>query len=270
MKILITHINPHLDDICAIWLFKKYHARFKDAKIEFISASRNLAAKEENENKIFLGTGGGRFDEHKEGMETCAGSLVYDFLKAEGFIPEDECLQKALERLVEWNKLVDTGRAPASEFSEFSVQSFIRTKDSNIESSLKSVALGEEILNRTLSVLKRKEHAEKDWQGRVEFESSFGKSYAIISENIDREFCREKDGRLFLMYHPRHNAVQFFTPSFQIDLEPLYKKLQKTDPEAPWFLHQGHHMVICGSASAPEGKPTRVSFEELIEIAKEV
>ena len=53
MKTLVTHINPHLDDIAAIWLFKKFHPDFKDAKIEFISASRD-AAKEESEDKIFL------------------------------------------------------------------------------------------------------------------------------------------------------------------------------------------------------------------------
>ena len=47
MKTLVTHINPHLDDIAAIWLFKKYHPDFKDAKIEFISASRDAAQKEE-------------------------------------------------------------------------------------------------------------------------------------------------------------------------------------------------------------------------------
>ena len=55
-KILITHTNPHLDDIFAIWLFKKFNPDFKDAKVEFISASRD-AASDQSEDKIYFGTG---------------------------------------------------------------------------------------------------------------------------------------------------------------------------------------------------------------------
>lgn len=270
MKTLVTHINPHLDDIAAIWLFRKYHPDFKDAKIEFVSASRDLAAKEENEDKIFLGTGGGRFDEHKEGLETCAGSLVYEYLNEKGFIPKDDITQKALEKLVEWNKLIDTGKAPDSQFDEFSIQSFIRTKDNSSESSEKSVELGEEILSRLLEVLKRREQSIIDWEKRVEFDCKFGKSIGVSSETIDREFCREQEGNVFLMYDPKNKGVQFFTPSFEIDLEPIYRKAKELDPEASWFLHQSHHMVICGSSSAPDSKSTKLSFEQLIEAVKSI
>ncbi len=269
MKVLVTHINPHLDDIMAIWLFKKFHPDFKKAQIEFISASRDQKA-EAGEEKIFLGTGGGRFDEHKEGLNTCAGSLVYEYLKEKGLLPEDLSLQKALDNLVEWNKLVDTGKAPNSEFDEFSVQSFIRCKDSTKESSERSVELGERILNRILGILKRKQESLKDWEKRKEFETKFGKGVAIVSETVNREFCREQEGDLFLILNPKHKSVQFFTPSFKIDLESIYKKVKEQDPEADWFLHQSHHMVLCGSSAAPEAKPTKLTFEELIEVAKNI
>ncbi|MDD5147567.1 MAG: hypothetical protein PHV63_03435 [Candidatus Daviesbacteria bacterium] len=268
MKTLVTHINPHLDDIASIWLFKKFHPEFKDAKIEFISASRNQAVTEESEDKVFLGTGGGKFDEHKEGLNTCAGSLVYDYLRQKGYIPQDEITQKALERLVDWNRLIDTGKAPDSQFDEFSVQSFIRCKDGTPQNSQRSVELGFEILDRILTVLKRKQQSLKDWEKRKEFATKFGKSFAVVSETVDREFCREQGGDLFLMYHPKYKSVQFFTPSFEIDLEPIYQKVKSLDPEASWFLHQSHHMVICGSSSAPDSKLTKLSFEELIEVTK--
>lgn len=267
MKTLITHINPHLDDIAAIWLFKKYHPGFKDAQVEFISASHDKAA-EEKADRVFLGTGGGRFDEHKEGLDTCAATLVHEYLKEKGYIPEDEITQKALEKLVEWNKLIDTGKASDSQFDEFSIQSFIRCKDSSIENSQKSVDLGIEILNRILVVLKRRQQSILDWENRVGFGSKFGKSFAVVSETIDREFCRDQRGDLFLMYHPKHKSVQYFTPSFKIDLEAIYKNLKKLDPQASWFLHQSHHMVICGSSSAPDSKPSKLSFDELIEVVK--
>ncbi len=270
MKTLVTHINPHLDDILAIWLFKKYHPGFKDVQVEFISASQNKSLLEENKDKIFLGTGGGKFDEHKEGLHTCAGSLVFDYLKAKGFIPEDKITRKALESLVEWNTLIDTGQAPNSQFDEFSIQSFIRSKDNSSETSTHSTELGCEILDRTLAILKRKQQSLLDWEKSIEFESKFGKSFAVISETINREFCREQGGDLFLMYDPKYKSVQYFTPSQIIDLVPIYQKVKQLDPDASWFLHQSHHMVLCGSSSAPDSKPTKLSFEQLIEVVKNI
>lgn len=270
MKTLVTHINPHLDDIACIWLFKKFHPDFKDAEIEFVSASRDLAAKEENKDKVFVGTGGSQFDEHKEGLNTCAGTLVYEYLKEKGYIPADEITGKALDRLTKWNLLVDTGKAPTSEFDAFSVQAFIRQRDNSSDSSKRSVELGIEILNRILEILKRKEKSIKDWEKRVEFTTKFGRSFAVVSETVDREFSREQEGDLFLMYNPKHKSVQYFTPSFEIDLTPIYDKVKDLDPEAGWFLHQSHHMVICGSSSAPDSKPTKLSFDELIEVAKSI
>lgn len=270
MKTLVTHINPHLDDILGIWLFKKFHPDFKDAKIGYISASRNAAAGKENEEKFFIGTGGGQFDEHKEGLQTCAGTLVYEYLKKKNYIPKDEIARGALDRLIEWNQLIDTGKAPDSEFNEFSVQAYIRAKDGTSESSQKSVDLGIEILDRISIVLKKREQTKKDWENRVEFETRFGRSFAVKSETVDREFAREQGGDLFIMYNTKHKSVQFFTPSFEIDLKLIYEKMKSLDPKASWFLHQSHHMVLCGSSSAPDSKPTKLSFENLIKAVKEL
>ncbi len=262
MKTLITHINPHLDDICGIWLLKKFHPEFKDAKVEFVSASHK--GEQETQDRIYVGTGGGKFDEHKEGLDTCAGSLVYDYLKENQYIPQDQITQNALEKLVEWNRLVDTGRAPTSEYDEFSAQSFIRTKDNSPQTSQRSVELGIEILDRVLEVLKRKEQSLLDWEKKVEFKSKFGKSFAVVSETVNREFAREQSGELFLIYTPK--SIQYFAP--QQDIKDIYQKVKQLDPEASWFLHQSHHMVICGSSSAPDSKHTKLSFAQLIEIAK--
>ena len=267
MKTLITHINPHLDDITCIWLFKKFQPDFKDANIEFISASRD-AAKDESEDRVFVGTGGGKFDEHKEGLNTCAGTLVYEYLQEKGYI-SDETTRKALDKLIEWNQLIDTGKASISDTDAFSVPAFIRERNGLPQSSTKSVELGIEILDRILQILKKKEQSIKDWEKRVEFTTKFGRSFAVISETIDREFCRQQGGDLFLMYNPKHKSVQFFTPSFEIDLKPIYEKVKALDPQATWFLHQSHHMVICGSSSAPDSKTTKLSFEDLIKAAEE-
>ncbi|MBI4039168.1 hypothetical protein HY384_04405 [Candidatus Daviesbacteria bacterium] len=269
MKVLVTHINPHLDDIFAIWLLKKYDPKFTDFEIDFISAAHNLATKE-TEEKMFVGTGGGRFDEHKEGLKTCAGSLVFDFLKSENLLPDSEIEVAALEEVVEWNKQIDTGIIPIDAYDEFSVPAFIRSKDSKKQSSQEDIELGSKILDRILAILKNKQKSAKDWEKRVEFDSSFGKSLAVVSDTIDRPFCKRMGGDLFLIYDPKYHSVQFFTPSQTLDLSPIYEQVKKLDPEADWFLHQSHHMVLCGSSSAPDAKQTKLSFEQLIEAAKSV
>ncbi|MDP3974000.1 MAG: hypothetical protein Q8P92_04160 [Candidatus Daviesbacteria bacterium] len=275
MKILVTHINPHLDDIFAIWLLKKYDPKYSDFEIDFISASHDKAS-EETEDKVFVGTGGGKFDEHKEGLKTCAGSLVFDHLKQAGLLPKDELEVKALEEAVEWNKKIDMGTIPIEAYDEFSVPAFIRSKDNKKESSLKDVELGSKILERIMEGLKRKQQSLKDWEGRVEFESKFGKSIAVKSDTIDRPFCKrmarfaKQGGDLFLLLAPRYHGVQYFTPSQNLDLSPIYEKVKSMDSEADWFLHQSHHMVLCGSSAAPDAKPTKLTFEQLIEVAKSI
>lgn len=269
MKTLVTHINPHLDDISAVWVFKKFHPEFAEAQIQFINASRDAALKEGSEEKIFFGTGGGKFDEHKGDLEDCAASLVWKSIKASGVGSMSDIEMGAMDDLIEWNRLIDLGKGTNYDFGPYSVQAFIRSKQSTQEDSLKSFELGVQILDRIFELLKKIKQSEKDWNARIEFDSQFGKSAAVSSETVDRSFTRDKGFDLVLMYDPHFKSAQFFTPSFEIDLEPIYKKLIEREPDSGWFLHQSHHMVICGSSSAPEHK-TGLSFEELVEIAKSV
>ncbi len=269
MKYLVTHINPHLDDVFAIWLLRKFDLKYTEYDVDFISASHNRAS-EETEEYVFVGTGGGKFDEHKEGLATCAGSLVFDHLKSSGLLPNDELTVKALEKLVEWNKRIDMGFADVSEANSFSVPAFIRSKDNKKESSLEDVSLGAEILDRVLAVHQQNQQSLQDWEGRVEFDSKFGKSIAILSDTVDRVFCKQMGGDLFLMVSPKYHGVQYFTPSHEVDLSEIYHQVKELDPEADWFLHQSHHMVLNGSSAAPDAHPTKLTFEELIEAAKSV
>ncbi len=116
----------------------------------------------------------------------------------------------------------------------------------------------------------KKEQSKIDYQDSVEFESIFGKGIAVQSETIDREFARTQEGDLFIIVGPKNKSVQYFTPSFEIDLEPIYHKLKQADSDADWFLHQSHHMILCGASSAPQFTPTKLSFEQLIEAAKAI
>ncbi len=270
MKTLVTHINPHLDDIAAIWLFKKFNPEFQRIKVEFLKAGvEGVTWQGEGVDSdpeiIHFGIGKGKYDEHKGDVDDCATSLVWKDQKSSS---SEHIETLALERLVEWVRLEDTGRLSVGEYDEFSVPAFIRSRDNNEESSRKSIELGSEILDRILKVLKRTESSKIDWEGKEEFETNLGKFVAIKSDTVDREFCKRKKGDLFLIFNVNNHYVQFFTPSHSLDLEPVYRKVKELDSQASWFLHHSHHMVICGSASAPDSNPTKLSYQELIDVVK--
>ena len=274
MKTLVTHINPHLDDIAAIWLFKKFHPEFKDGEIKFLSAAKDGVtyegkAVDSDPEVIHFGIGRGKYDEHKGDVGDCATSLVWKDIKAGGLAPKDQLELKALDELVEWNTLIDTGKGSAADISEFGVPSFIRSLDSKEETSLESVELGSKILDRILEGLKRKQQSILDWEKRIEFKTKFGQTMAVSSQTIDRSFCKRMSGDLFLIYNPKYQSVQFFTP-FNLDLESIYQKVKQQDSDADWYLHQSHHIILCGSHTAPGSKTTKLTFDQLIDVAKSV
>lgn len=268
MKTLVTHINPHLDDIAAIWLLQKFYPRFKESQVEFISAGKGNQGLKESEDTIYIGVGRGRFDEHKGDLADCATSLVWKFLKKENLGPKDEVEKLSSDEIVAWVTLGDLGKLGPDKYGDFSVPAFIRPSNNSPETSRRVINLGREILEMILVVLKRKQRSQKDWEKRIEFQSKFGKTYAVESTFINRAFCNAQDGNVYLMYEPDGKSVQYYTPKYDLDLEPIYKRLMKLDKNASWYLHQSHHMVICGSGSAPDAKPSKLSFEELADVIK--
>lgn len=269
-KTLITHINPHLDDIAAIWLFKKFHPEFKEAKIEFISQSQtDKIAGTETENKIFFGIGKGRFDEHKGNIGDCATSLVWKDAKAEGLIPKDQFEFKAFEVLISWVTLIDTAQMPPGDFDEFGVGVFIRSYGNSSKDSLSTANLGEEILDRILRVLIRKQKALSDFEKRIEINSPFGKGVAVESDYVDQELAYRKGFQLAIIKGQKRRSTSITAPATStLDLTPVYLKLSQADPKASWFLHHAKKMVLNGVSSAPDVKRTTLSLNQIIEIVR--
>jgi hypothetical protein len=265
MKKLITHINPHLDDIAAIWLFKKFHPEFAGAEISFVSAAKGNMPVDESVDIIYLGVGRGKYDEHKGDVEDCAASLVWKDLVSQNLGPGNKAEKKAVEELVEWVRLDDTGKLKNLPYPEFYVSSFIRMGGGE-KDSITNTELGMNLLGRILKLLINKQKAQIEWETAQQLETSWGKGYAVKGSFVNRAFCDRQDGQVYLMLDPANKSVQFYTPIDSIDLEPIYKEVKELDRTATWFLHQSHKMVICGSNSAPDSVPTKLSFEKLTKI----
>ena len=120
MKTLVTHVRPHLDDICALWLLRKYwHPEAKDAKIEFITTNERGGDVSDDEHRIYVGVGRGMFDEHKGDVGECATTLVFKFLNKRE--PFEHVEHRALERIVAWVLEDDTGKLNAVAYREYMI-----------------------------------------------------------------------------------------------------------------------------------------------------
>ena len=107
---IITHENPHLDELVAAWLLKKFgesrYPGISEAPVDFwergIDPPQDLYDMEKN-GAIFLGMFGGRFDDHadmKEGKQECCTTLVVKHLGLED--------NPALAKLVQFVFKTDT------------------------------------------------------------------------------------------------------------------------------------------------------------------
>jgi hypothetical protein len=101
---IVTHERPHLDEIVAIWLLRRFgETRFpgvSQAKVSYTTTGRRGPDAKESEAQgiLMLGIGGGRFDEHPtldngRKAEECCATLVARELG----VLDDPSLQKILK-----------------------------------------------------------------------------------------------------------------------------------------------------------------------------
>ncbi|HET7713069.1 MAG TPA: hypothetical protein VFK94_00655, partial [Patescibacteria group bacterium] len=99
MKKIITHISPHLDEIVAIWLIRKFDPGWSDCQVDFKATNPaggevDLEAVDKDPNVLYLGLGRSKFDEHKLEKEAaahdCAATLVWKDLLSRDLGPENQ------------------------------------------------------------------------------------------------------------------------------------------------------------------------------------
>ena len=268
MKTLLTHIRPHLDDICGLWLLKRYFPGASTAAIDFIPTDQKGGDVDGNPEVLAVGVGRGRFDEHKGDIGECATTLVYKDVSGE---IQDALEKRAVEKIVAWVFQEDTGQLGALQYRSFAVPSIIEGYfDSHEKDSHKVTEFGFALLDALLAMQKNEVRLEDDWKNRIEFDSRFGRAVAVIgtSRQFDSYGYRHGFPLVVIMdptgtYHTvRANAAS------EIDLTSAYEALHQREPNASWYFHHSKKMLICGGDHAPSATPSTLSMQELIELLK--
>ena len=274
-KIIVTHISPDFDGIGAIWLLKKFHPDFTNARAELVPAGNhtyNNQPVDSDADVVHVDVGGGRFDHHNTNDFTCAAKLVYEWLVAEGYIGKDD---KAVERLVQVLTELDHGwdsykwADPASDRWEFSIH--------NVLSGIKMVNRGKvekhiewalDCLGGIHAILQSKVAAEKEIVQGVKFKTRWGEGVAVVTKNDGIMDAGIKEGfAVVVRKDPTEGYVRITGNNKQkVDLTRAYNEIVAKDHVGNWFLHASKVLLRNGSTRNPTMKATKMSLEEVVKI----
>ncbi|MFC1638989.1 chromate resistance protein ChrB domain-containing protein [Patescibacteria group bacterium] len=267
MHTLITHHRPHLDDVAAMWLLERFLPECKDAQHKFVSASEREPEGAVTD-RTWVGVGRGRFDEHKGDIGECAATLVFAHVRGRADLDEDTL--RALERIVHWVLLEDTGKLINVEQRFFTLPVMLRGEfERTGEDSASLVDFGYRCLDALLVAHRSITALEEDWDGRQEFESHFGPAVAVVTESqhyLDT-YAYERGFRVLVQLSPDGTYRTIRVPAeTDIDLRPVYDALMELEPDAGWYYHHSGKLIIIGGDLAPDTVRSEVPLEKIIEL----
>ena len=275
-KTIVTHMFPDLDAISSVWLLRRFDSEFDDAEVVFIPAGTTYEDKsvDSDPDVVHVDTGMGRFDHHHTSERTCAAQLVFNYLKSEKKIALK--YQSALERMMEIVTQVDHFEdffwdETTNDRYDFCLHHiFDHLKLSSKLEDKEMVEVGEKLLDAILFGLRQKIQTEEELLNGVEFMSKWGRSIGIETK-ISRvgKLALKQGFSVIIRKEPGTEFVSIKSqPKKELDLTELYLNLKEKDKNADWFFHKSKHIILNGSRHNPKIKPSTLTLDELIKIAK--
>ncbi len=273
-KLIVTHSSPDLDGIPAIWLLRKFHPDFKNARVAFTPAGTtyNNQAVDSDPDIVHVDTGLGKFDHHQTNDFTCGAQLVYEYLVKEGYVSkEDKALERMVTVLTEIDHAWDAYKwaEPASDRWEFSLHNVLlgwkmmypRQDDKYVELTIQG-------LEAVYLVMQQKVKAEEEVEKGEKFKTRWGEGVAIYTPNDSVLDAAIKAGyALVVRKDPGKGYVRVTgSNNHDVDLTRAYEAFVKADPEATWFLHVSKKLLRNGSTRNPTMKPTKLELAEVVKI----
>lgn len=278
MKTIVTHISVDLDATSSAWLIKRYLPGWNEAVMVFVPAGTtwNEMQPDIDPNIIHVDTGLGKFDHHHiEDRTLCAAKLVYRYLVTQGLISDDD--QKALERLLGYIVIDDNFGdvffpEPDADRYDLGLNRLVDGFKRSLKTDQARCDTLFLLLDSALQIFKMKVRAEGEIQQGYSFESAFGKTLCIESENESViKLALKKGFELVILHNAKDNSYRIKTlPSPKYDLSRLYDAIKKLDQKATWFLHISKNMLLNGSSKRPDSVPSALPLKKVIEITKSI
>ena len=261
--IIVGHLAPDLDCLVAIWiLMRRAHPA---AEVRFVPAGTTLGGHPVDRDPavIHVDTGGGRYDHHHTAAtDVCAAELVRRHVA-----PGD----LALRRLVAHVCAVDHARArdDASGFGVVALIAGLHLCHPDDPGAVYAAMAPN--LDAWLAAEEQQVQARIAYARRVAFATPWGPGVALEgmgSAGAGRMAFAA--GAVLYIYRDQRGGMGVVAQArAAVDLAPLSRALALRDATADWYLHPGGRMVLCGSATAPPRRPSRLTLAELIEMVRQ-
>lgn len=280
MKRIVTHLSPDVDAVTSVWLLKRFLKGWDSAEILFVPAGKTLNDDpvDSDPQILHVDTGLGILDHHQVDDDSCAAVRTQEFIKRQKAKGNRQKLNdEALGRLVDVVNDIDHFREvyypnPSADFYDFSLASILDGwRFIYGDNHQKLVELGIITLDGIYKKFQDKVWAEKEIKtAGLEFKTKWGNAIGIETINDEVVRVAQKLGFIIAVRKdPKKNFVRVKAlPNSKVDLTQYYNKLKKLDPEATWYLHVSHKMLLNGSMKNPQSRPTKLTLKEIIEVLK--
>lgn len=270
-KTIVTHKNPHLDDVAAIWILQRCIPQWKKARLQFIAADHVGHALTDTRDMLHIGVGRGMFDEHKGNTKDSATSLVWKYCKKQKSCKLTKQQKLAMDEIVQYVNDEDHGlyfELPHREFMIGSVFTYLPTVTQ--EGSEGATAFGLSFLEAVFLGLTEKYILMGDWRKRIEFDTPWGKGVGVrttVSSKVVARVAYSTGYELFVYKNERAGYLSVKAKNnSKVDLSAAYKALKDKEPRAEWYLHHSKKMLICGSDVANNTFLSKRSIQDLIKL----
>jgi len=279
MKKIITHVNPDLDAVAAVWVIKRFLLGWEEAEVDFVEATADgekIPGVDSDPEVLYVDVGRGKLDHHQVNDYLSATRLCWDYvLEQREHRPLKEIEEKAGERLVEVVTQIDNAKDLSwKEVGETRYYFYLHILIDGLrglgESDQQVLDFGFRGLEAVFLTLKNKIRAEEDLKNGKEFQTKWGKAIALESANKRVLWEGEIQGFVIVVKKdPKNGAVQIYSrPDSKVDLTEAWEKFKKIDPLADWFLHASGKLLLNESSVNPNMQPTKLTIEQVIEILK--
>lgn len=267
MNILATHHNPHLDDICGLWLLRRFIPRFKKAKIIFISQGGKYLAP----HIVGVGVGRGVYDEHKGDIYESATTLVYNEVKK---YVKNKDEKRALQQLTSFVCAEDHAQFMGMPGHEFSIASALLAMSKvpyRTHNDTQMFAFGVVALEGLLTSLMHTQRLIRDSKKAIFFETKWGKGIALKTEAPSAcvgEHAAQHGCAVFVVINTKtgYRYIKATPKATEVDFAEQFAEVRRRETHADWYFHHSHRMLICGSDVSKTKQLSKLTLKELVAV----